>query len=148
MPSKSAASNTPPPAVAAKPRPGRKYFTVDEANRSLAYVGRIVEDVVRVYADVQDLRRRIDHPAEGQAVDELERRYESAMDELSGFVDELHIVGVELKDFEKGLVDFPAVHREREIYLCWKRGEQAITHWHEIDAGYAGRQPVAELNKA
>ncbi len=129
-----------------RPRPGRKYFSLDEANRSLPYLSRIIEDVVKVYARVVELRKRIEKPRGDDMVEELEPQYEAAMDELSTLVDELHQVGVELKDFEKGLIDFPTVHNEREVCLCWQRGEKKINYWHEIDAGYAGRQSVALLD--
>jgi hypothetical protein len=51
-------------------------------------------------------------------------------------------LGVEVKDLNVGLIDFPARFRGREVYLCWRRGEERIAYWHEIDAGFAGRQPV------
>jgi hypothetical protein len=85
--------------------------------------------------------------AEPGANEAQEREYEQAMDRLSQLVDELHRVGVELKDFEKGLVDFPAWHEGREILLCWKQGEAEVAYWHETDAGYAGRQSVKTLQE-
>lgn len=130
-----------------KPRPGRKYFSLDEANRSLTYVSRVIEDVVKVYGRVVDLRKRIEKPRGEDTVEHLEPQYEAAMDELSDLVDELHQAGVELKDFEKGLVDFPALHHEREVCLCWQRGEKRVNYWHELDAGYAGRQSVATFDE-
>ena len=128
------------------PQSGKKYFSVEEANRALPYVSRIVSDVTVVYGRIVEIRRQLEsqHPVPGAA--ELERAYDDAMDRLSNLIDELHEVGVELKDFEKGLVDFPAIHDDREVLLCWKRGEEAITHWHEIDAGFAGRHPVSLLS--
>ena len=66
------------------------------------------------------------------------------MDHLSDLFDELHQVGVELKDFEKGLLDFPAVHEGREICLCWHRGEQCVGAWHELDAGPEERHSLLE----
>jgi hypothetical protein len=59
----------------------------------------------------------------------------------------LHLVGVELKDFERGLVDFPALHQDREVLLCWHRGEDEIAFWHELDAGFGGRQSVELLRE-
>jgi len=50
-----------------------------------------------------------------------------------------------LKDYEMGLIDFPAVHQGREVYLCWKLGEKQIVAWHEVDAGFSGRRDVKEL---
>ncbi len=123
--------------------PDKKYFTVAQANRALPYVSRVVEDITQVYARIIELRRGADRP-EGPEPD-TEKEYEKTMDRLSELVDELHAVGVELKDFELGLVDFPAIHQGRDVLLCWKRGEADIGHWHEVDAGLAGRQPVAML---
>jgi hypothetical protein len=123
---------------------GKTYFTVAEANQALPYVARIIEDVTAVYRRIVDLRRRLEQAQAGQD-ENLEREYEHSMDRLSQLVDELHAVGVELKDFEKGLVDFPAWHEGREVLLCWKKGEDEVAYWHETDAGYAGRQPVAQI---
>jgi hypothetical protein len=47
---------------------------------------------------------------------------------------------IQIKDLERGLVDFPAMHDGREVFLCWERGEDDIEFWHELDSGYAGRE--------
>jgi len=127
------------------PQPGKKYFTVEEANRALPYVARVTDDIARHYRSVIDLRRQVEE-AEDNA-DAPRREYEKAMDQLNDLIDELQQVGVELKDFEQGLIDFPAVYQDREVYLCWKRGEDKIVAWHEIDAGYSGRQDVGVLGE-
>jgi hypothetical protein len=127
------------------PKPGKKYFSLSEANRSLPYVSRVIEDLTACYGRVVDFRRRIESPSTRENREHLEAEYETEMDRLSELVDELQQVGVELKDFEKGLLDFPALHDGREIYLCWHRGEDKVCSWHEVDAGYAGRQDVAVL---
>jgi len=132
-------------APAKKPKPGKKYFTLAEANRALAYVRPVIRDLCGCYERVVDLRRRIEQCTQDEPLEFLEGDYEKAMDSLSQFVDELHHVGVEIKDFEKGLVDFPAVHEEREVSLCWHMGEDSIQAWHEVDAGFAGRQDVSTL---
>jgi len=62
-------------------------------------------------------------------------------------VDELGSIGVELKDYESGLIDFPGRHQGRDIYLCWKLGEDKVTHWHELHSGYAGRQSTNTLEE-
>jgi len=122
----------------------KTVFTLELANRALPYVSRVVDDITRVYARIIELRKTADRP-DGPAA-EVEIEYEKAMDRLGELVDELHAVGVELKDFELGLVDFPAVHQGRDVLLCWKRGEVSIQHWHELDAGLSGRQPVSILD--
>ncbi len=129
----------------ATPRRGRRYFTLEQANQALVYVGRIVDDVTRTYGAAVEVRQRIEQPHVEDNVETLRDQYEQLMDRLNEYLDELHHAGVELKDFEKGLLDFPAVHQGREILLCWMQGEQRISTWHEVDAGYAGRQDVAIL---
>ncbi len=61
------------------------------------------------------------------------------------YLRELEEIGCEFKDFEKGLVDFHGRLEGREILWCWKSGEDRIAHWHELEAGYAGRQPLPEV---
>jgi len=124
----------------------RKFFSLDEANRAVVYVSRVVSDITLSYRMVVDLRQQIEDPENDHRMEALESQYEQAMDRLTDLVDELSTVGVELKDFDKGQIDFPALHRDgHEIYYCWQRGEDGVTHWHEIDEGYAGRRAVGEL---
>lgn len=49
---------------------------------------------------------------------------------------------IQIKDFERGLLDFPAIVAGREVFLCWEQGEDAVEHWHDLDTGYAGREPL------
>jgi Uncharacterized conserved protein (DUF2203) len=62
--------------------------------------------------------------------------------ELSRAIAELEAVEVILRDVENGLIDFPAIRDGREVYLCWLVDEDEITHWHPLDAGFGGRQPL------
>ncbi|MCI5108384.1 MAG: DUF2203 domain-containing protein [Candidatus Pacebacteria bacterium] len=127
------------------PRPGRKYFDVAEENRSLPYISRIVADLMRYYQRVVEVRRRIENLNPYESSEQLEAKYETAMTELGDLVDELHQTGVELADFEKGLVNFPAIFKGKEIYLCWQYGEETVMAWHEIKAGFSGRQDISLL---
>jgi len=118
----------------------RRYFTIEEANRALVYLRRVIDDLQAAYRQVVALRRRIERG--GSQTADAERAYEGAMDQLSDLVDEVHAVGVELKDFERGMIDFPSWRDGREVLLCWEAGETAVTHWHEVDGGVSERQPV------
>jgi hypothetical protein len=127
-----------------------KYFTVEEANRTLPLVKRIVADVV---ADYEAWRERVrkyelisggvtakqgespEQAALREEVDELARR-------ISGYVEELSQIGCVLKGFDDGLVDFHGKREGRDIFLCWKLGEDVVEHWHELDTGFAGRMPL------
>ena len=133
------------PKAKSAPRPGRRYFTLDEANRAVPYVTRIMNDVRQTYRHAVALQQQLERPLPGDDTDRVQNDYERAVDELNRYVDELHTVGVELKDYDMGLIDFPAMHQGREVCLCWRSGEEQIVAWHEMDAGFSGRQDVKLL---
>ena len=127
--------------------PKRKYFTVDQADRALPLVSRIVADLVQAHERASHLHGQLEGrmpPAQRQAI---EKDLERAVDRLGDLVGELKDVGCELKDYRIGLIDFVGKHQGREIYLCWKLGEPAVGHWHELNEGFAGRQSI-DLIKA
>jgi hypothetical protein len=62
--------------------------------------------------------------------------------ELAATIDEVTELGVQVKDVEEGLVDFPALRRGETVLLCWKLGEDEIRYWHTLDGGFAGRQEL------
>lgn len=134
---------------AAQPEAGKKYFTLDEANRALPLVRAIVQDIADLYAKLTERVGQFEEfDQEYLALerrDELERlrdEFERDEDKLREFIAELHKLGVDFKGFDLGLVDFPCWQDGREISLCWKLGEPAIDHWHETWAGFAGRRPI------
>jgi hypothetical protein len=127
-----------------------KLFSVEEANRTLPLVSRIVGDIVTQYAIWRDRVQQFDvlqasvnaeHP-EPRAV-ELQAELDALAREIDGYVRELTALGVEFKGFDMGLVDFPGELNGRPVYLCWRLGEPAVEHWHELEAGFAGRQRFA-----
>lgn len=134
--------------VSRAPKKGKKYFSLGEANRALPYVSKIVEEIAASYQQAVNIREQVDRSESKSQQESLHDDYEKTMDRLNELLDELHQVGVELKDFERGLLDFPAVHEGREIYLCWHRGEKNVQSWHEVEAGFAGRQDVSLLGPA
>jgi hypothetical protein len=134
-------SLTPKPVSPSRPT---KRFTLEEANSALALVKRIAADVVKTHQAVLSLRA--DANAAGpkdQAAKEAQLN--RAVDRFQGYVSELRAIGCELKDAKLGLVDFLCRFQGRDIYLCWKLGEDQIDFWHEVSAGFGDRQPVAAL---
>jgi len=124
---------------------GKKLFTPAEANRSLVLVRRIVADIVRSYRKLRELHenyQRLDQQGEIFEAEEVRHEYVVNTDQLSDLREELEGVGCEFKDFEMGLVDFPSIRDGREVYLCWKLGEEQVSHWHEVNTGFAGRKPL------
>ena len=67
---------------------------------------------------------------------------EQLADEAAAAVNELEEIGVVVKDFDLGLLDFPALREGEEVELCWHVGEDSVEHWHRLGEGYAGRKPI------
>ena len=74
----------------------------------------------------------------------MRQQLDSSLQTLQDYVDELTDIGVELRDYESGLIDFPGRHEGRDVYLCWKLGEERIGYWHSVEEGYKGRKPITD----
>jgi hypothetical protein len=118
-----------------------RLYTVAEANQTLPYVRAIVGEVRERYRTIQERgRRHREGDAEARAALKTEIRAEA--ERIHACMEELEEIGAELKDYDLGLVDFPAELEGRRILLCWKFGESGIGNWHEERDGYQGRRPV------
>ena len=125
----------------------RKYFTVEEANRTLPLVRRIVDDIVSAHAELTE-RIAAYRSLPGDAGEEERRRLEGEIEgrreAIEGCIAEIHELGALFKGVEEGLVDYYAMLEERPVFLCWRLGEERIEWWHELEAGYTGRQRLPE----
>ncbi|HEX8722972.1 MAG TPA: DUF2203 domain-containing protein [Pyrinomonadaceae bacterium] len=124
-----------------------KLFTVEDANALLPTVRGIVRRVRRAYRRVSAAQEQARLAAEGAARGgggmAGGSAYVEALTELADASGELEALGVQLKDFERGLVDFPAMRDGRVVLLCWQLGEgDELEWWHDLEAGFAGRQPL------
>ena len=129
-----------------------RHFTPAEANAALAEVRPLVERMVaHRRAHVEALTRQEEleahirgngggiPPAElADAAAEVEREAR----ELAHVIDEITELGVQVKDIDDGLVDFPARRHGETVLLCWRLGEDEVAYWHTVDAGFAGRRPL------
>jgi hypothetical protein len=131
-----------------------KHFTVDEANATLPYVRRIVQDIVAEYEQWRDAIYRYEVVAAGNTAETgetaeqvvLREEVDAIAQRINEYINELAGVGCVFKGFEGGLVDFHSQLAGRDVYLCWKLGEPRVEHWHELEAGFSARQPIpAEL---
>jgi hypothetical protein len=128
----------------------RKYFTLAEANRTLPLVKRIVADIVALHPRWRELVAQYElvaaqaSPSWGESAEqvELRARIDDVARDIDRYLAELAQIGCVFKGFEEGLVDFYGKLEGRDIFWCWKAGEARIEHWHELEAGYAGRQPI------
>lgn len=127
-----------------------RLFTVEMANRALPLVRRIVADIMEEHPRWRDYVARYELAAAGSRPEwgetpqmrELRARVDESAERINGYLRELEQIGCQFKGFEQGLVDFYGLHEGRLVCLCWRLGEEGVTHWHEIDAGFAGRQPI------
>lgn len=122
-----------------------KIFTLQQANEAL--------DLIRPWMDeVQSIRQKIlqQQPETWSAIEKsvgnggnraLSRLVQD-FERLDVLVHQILETGAQIKDINSGLLDFSALKEGREVYLCWQYGEGEIAYWHEVDAGYAGRQPI------
>lgn len=128
------------------PSRSTKRFKLAEANRSLPLVRRIVSDIVKTHEQVTALQSSLES-AKHKDQTAIQVRIDAAVELLQSYVEELHDIGCDPKDYQMGLVDFIGRHQGHDVYLCWKLGEDKIGYWHEIQTGFAGRQPVSVLEE-
>jgi hypothetical protein len=129
-----------------------RTFTPGEANAALAEVRPLVERMVAARSVLLDAQRRqaelvarvasngggLTPPDVAAAAAEVQQSTE----QLVSVLEELERLGVQVKDLDRGLVDFPCLHRGRVVLLCWELGEDEVAFWHGADEGYAGRKPL------
>lgn len=124
-----------------------KLFTIQEANALLPNVRSILAKIQRSHRAVtrfRDEARKAAEAAEqggGGITDGV--AYAGVLTELTSRMSELEGLGVQLKDFERGLIDFPSLRDGRVVLLCWQMGEgDELEWWHDVDSGFAGRTPL------
>ena len=123
-----------------------KLFTLSEANELLPGVCTNLKTIQKLYARIdgyRDAARSAAVASEFGGGMKGGSQYVKALYEIGKITTELHELGVQLKDYSRGLIDFPSMREGRIVLLCWQLGEdEKIEWWHEIEAGFAGRQPL------
>lgn len=132
-----------------------RTFTIDEAQSLLPVLESLLKRAIegkqaaeKVETDLADVARRI-YFAGGMKVDAAEIvRKRAELDEhlkrVRETIAEIDAIGVQVKDLDTGLLDFPCRVEDEVVLLCWRMGEPSIEHWHTMEAGFKGRQPVDE----
>ena len=129
-----------------------RHFTPDEANAALAQVRPLVERMVehrRAHVESLERQEELEGRIRGNGggippaqLAETAAEVERHARELARAVDDIVELGVEVKDLDEGLVDFPALRRGETVLLCWQLGEDEIRYWHTVEDGFAGRRPL------
>jgi hypothetical protein len=124
-----------------------RYFGVEEANRLIPLLNGVFERVRPWVSKAQQLAGELDalrsQGTRDAHTELLREEYGELLEHVRMELTQLHELGIEVKDAE-GLVDFHAQFDGRTVYLCWRFGESSVSHWHELEAGFTGRQPIGD----
>jgi hypothetical protein len=121
-----------------------RHFTVDEANALLPRLEPLLQQLREAKDELTDAEAHelLSDASTGNGGGEPGRQVGAAFLEVRRLLGALEESGIVLRDIDRGLLDFPALEGEREIYLCWELGEDEIAYWHDVSSGYGGRQPL------
>ena len=122
-----------------------KYFTLQEANQELISIRAWMDEIQTIRGEILKHQPEIWSVMEksaGNGGNPTLSRMVKSFDRLDELIHAIQDSSVIIKDINTGLLDFPALRDEREVYLCWKYGEHDIQFWHEIEDGFAGRQSI------
>jgi hypothetical protein len=138
--------------MSSQPYKPDRIFTIEQANAMLPLVRAITGDLSTLARDVMERRHRLAlltgvrplKPGDpySDELAQMESDLERDVRRLQEYVGELQELGVEAKGAVEGLVDFPCKMDGRLVYLCWRLGEPEVLYWHDLDAGFSGRQPL------
>jgi hypothetical protein len=122
----------------------QRHYTLEQANAALPWVQERLERLREAQALLteKEAREALTEAAPGNGGGEPGQVVSEGFLALRAGLTELEAMEIQLRDLDRGLVDFPAMREGREVYLCWVEGEDEIGFWHELEAGYAGRQPL------
>jgi hypothetical protein len=122
-----------------------RIFTLSEAEALLPALRSLLGEINQSWHQVRDLNPEVQKARDAAAFDGFTKAgvaYIESVSHLMFLIHQVKDMGVLLKDADKGLCDFPYKRRGRVVYLCWQLGEQRIEYWHDIEAGFAGREPL------
>lgn len=124
-------------------------FTRSEAASLLPRLRPILEELREEWGRIKELNPEIQKAREKAMLDGFSPRgveYVESVSHLLLLMQQVRDMGVLVKDLDKGLIDFPYLKDDRVVYLCWHLGEESIEFWHEVEGGFAGREPLDETD--
>ncbi len=125
----------------------KRFFTVEEARRLLPSLKELMGKVMVISHRLEEYREVVQQLADSASSNTGGPEGTAYLDiviSLQSCLTQLQETGCVLRSLQDGLIDFPHLKEGREIYLCWKFGEEDIRFWHEVDEGFAGRTPLLE----
>lgn len=127
-----------------------KIFTLAEAQNLIPRLKSLLKEIGEYWSEIRDLHPEIQKARDKAPFDGFSKSgvaYVESVSHLMFLVHQIKETGVLLKDADKGLCDFPYVRDGRVVYLCWQVGEDSIGYWHDIETGFADREPLDETDK-
>ncbi len=124
------------------PNQFEKHYTREEARSLLPRVRTWLERLVELRGQLGPLEKRLDglRSAGADVGGDPVNKWIRALAAIRQILVEFHEREIQIKDLDRGLIDFPAIIDGKEVFLCWEQGEDDIEFWHDLDAGYAGRE--------
>ena len=122
-----------------------RVFTLKEATEALGELRPLVEELQGEWTTVKTLNPKIQKAREKAHMDAFSPHgvdYVESVSHVMLLMSQIRDMGVLVKDLDKGLCDFPFMKEDRVVYLCWHLGEDAIGYWHDVEAGFGGREPL------
>jgi hypothetical protein len=122
-----------------------RLFSLEEANRLLETLRPLVSDLMQARARLLEMQPALAGVLEkllGNGGSRLTAELLDTFERLRADVRAIEAEGVLVKDLETGLLDFPSEREGEIVFLCWRFGEPTVAHWHSVDTGFAGRQPL------
>jgi hypothetical protein len=126
-----------------------RIFSLAEAKALLPTLRSLLGEMGEAWDHVRGLNPEVQKARDASAFDGFSKagvEYVGSVSQLMFLIHQIKDLGVLLKDAEKGLCDFPYLRNGKVVYLCWQLGEENIGYWHDIEAGFAGREPLDETD--
>ena len=121
---------------------GTRTYTVEEANELLPYLAPTLIELRQKLETSKEIEEAMARAAAGNGWSDKRERWANTLARVGELVDRIEDWGIEVRDLDRGIVDFPARIGGRDAYLCWRLGEEAVAHWHGRDEGFSGRRPL------
>ena len=129
----------------------KQYFTLAQAEKLIPEVEQVLKRLLAIQETLSafdEVKLNFEDEFKGVVHHIVKNKnFHKLNFDLYRGIEQMLDMGVILKALNLGLIDFYSKHENREIFLCWKLGESRIEHWHEINTGFSGRRPIAEIKK-
>lgn len=128
-----------------------RLISVEAANKMLPLLTSIMSNVQETWLKILHTRALLEHVIQekhqiGQTKKELKTTLNNLINRIDGYTKEVEELGCFIEEFRRGIVNFPTLYLGRKVFLTWRLGEDAVTHWHELDESYNDRMPIWDVS--